>query len=917
MSTVASEPLLHLCSRKPSFHSHKPIPLRPFFLPTCSSNLNDASVIFHQPRRTLSPVHAVSLADTPTLHPLQCPQTITHTFEIDRTQTAVGKIFVRLDHGKDLKDWELTVRCSLPGKWILHWGVTHVDDVGREWDQPPLDMIPPGSVPIKDYAIETPLKKSALSAEGDTLPEIRIDLKAKFGISAIHFVLKDEETGDWYKNKSRDFVVSLVDYIRADSDTSIIEPKRGFDFWPGNLGQISKIFSKSKADENESSESRVPERESNQPDGFYEEVYVTKKVLISNSVTVSTKKCFESGAVKDILYVETDLPGDVVLHWGVCRNDTKRWEVPRSPYPPGTVPFKERALRTPLWPSPDGKGSSAQITLEEEFSGFVFVLKQNKDTWFKYLGNDFYVPLSSPIKLLNSSSKDDLSEGVQIEKPSQENSFFAFTDTVAYEMRNLVSDNSSDKNQKKKSKKVQQSIFEEIERLAAEAYNIFRSSIPSFSKPTTAKPEATNVEPETTIVVPEASVESEALSLEPKICSGTGTGHEILCQGFNWESNVSGRWYMKLKEIASELASIGFTVVWLPPPTESVSPEGYMPKDLYNLNSRYGNIDELKDLVKRFHEVGIKVLGDAVLNHRCAHYQNKNGVWNIFGGCLDWDDRAVVSDDPHFQGRGNTSSGDSFHAAPNIDHSQEFVRKDLKEWLCWLRKEIGYDGWRLDFVRGFWGGYVKDYIEASEPYFAVGEYWDSLSYRNDETDYNQDAHRQRIVDWINATKGTSGAFDVTTKGILHAALEKCEYWRLSDENGNPPGVIGWWPSRAVTFIENHDTGSTQGHWRFPSGKEMIGYAYILTHPGTPSIFYDHIFSRYKTEIASLISLRRRNGIHCRSTVQISKAERDVYAAIIDEKVAMKIGPGHFEPPSGSLKWSLAIEGKHYEIWEAS
>jgi len=38
---------------------------------------------------------------------------------------------VRLDHGKDLKDWELTVGCSLPGKWILHWGVTLVQDVGR------------------------------------------------------------------------------------------------------------------------------------------------------------------------------------------------------------------------------------------------------------------------------------------------------------------------------------------------------------------------------------------------------------------------------------------------------------------------------------------------------------------------------------------------------------------------------------------------------------------------------------------------------------------------------------------------------------------------------------------------------------------------------------------------------------------
>lgn len=81
---------------------------------------------------------------------------------------------------------------------------------------------------------------------------------------------------------------------------------------------------------------------------------------------------------------------------------------------------------------------------------------------------------------------------------------------------------------------------------------------------------------------------------------------------------------------------------------------------------------------------------------------------------------------------------------------------------------MGYDGWRLDFVRGFWGGYVKDYLDASEPYFAVGEYWDSLSYSYGEMDYNQDAHRQRIIDWISATYGTASAFDVTTKGILHS-----------------------------------------------------------------------------------------------------------------------------------------------------
>lgn len=52
-------------------------------------------------------------------------------------------------------------------------------------------------------------------------------------------------------------------------------------------------------------------------------------------------------------------------------------------------------------------------------------------------------------------------------------------------------------------------------------------------------------------------------------------------------------------------------------------------------------------------------------------------------------------------------------------------------------------------------------------------------------------------------------------------------------------------------------------------------------------------------------------------VKITEAERDVYAAIIDEKVAMKIGPGHYEPQSGSQRWSLAIEGNDYKVWEAS
>ncbi len=42
---------------------------------------------------------------------------------------------------------------------------------------------------------------------------------------------------------------------------------------------------------------------------------------------------------------------------------------------------------------------------------------------------------------------------------------------------------------------------------------------------------------------------------------------------------------------------------------------------------------------------------------------------------------------------------------------------------------------------------------------------------------------------------------------LQEAVKNCQYWRLRDQNGKPPGVIGYYPKRAVTFIDNHDTGT--------------------------------------------------------------------------------------------------------------
>ncbi|KAJ3706802.1 hypothetical protein LUZ61_010507 [Rhynchospora tenuis] len=390
-------------------------------------------------------------------------------------------------------------------------------------------------------------------------------------------------------------------------------------------------------------------------------------------------------------------------------------------------------------------------------------------------------------------------------------------------------------------------------------------------------------------------------------------GREILFQGFNWESK-NRNWWEHLANKVLDLANSGFTSIWLPPPTQSLSPEGYLPQNLYSLDSCYGSSDQLRSLLGKLSEHKIRAMADVVINHRVGTTQGHGGVYNRYDGIpLPWDEHAVTSCSG---GLGDKSTGENFDGVPNIDHTQSFVRKDIAQWLIWLCKDVGFQDFRFDFAKGYSPEFVKEYIEESKPMFSVGEYWDSCEYSptDNSLNYNQDNHRQRIINWIDSTGGLCAAFDFTSKGIVQEAV-KGQMWRLRDAQGKPPGVMGWWPSRAVTFIDNHDTGSSQNHWPFPSEHIMEGYAYILTHPGIPTVFYDHFYDwgdSTHDQIARLMEIRRSQDIHSRSTIKIIEARPDLYSAIIEDKLCMKIGDGSWSP-SGD-EWKLATSGNRYAVW---
>lgn len=409
--------------------------------------------------------------------------------------------------------------------------------------------------------------------------------------------------------------------------------------------------------------------------------------------------------------------------------------------------------------------------------------------------------------------------------------------------------------------------------------------------------------------------------------SKTDPLNTLLLQGFNWESSKSSSsWYNVLRGIVDDAAEAGITDVWFPPPSQSVAPEGYLPGRLYDLDSsKYGSEQQLKDAVNAFHQKGIGTVGDIVINHRCGTKQDDKGYWCVFeggtaDGRLDWGPWAVtVPDKPYPCGSGNADTGADYVAAPDVDHTNPKIQQDLWQWMNWLKSNVGFDGWRFDFAKGYAGNLLGAYIQNTSPKFAIGEVWDDMAYGSDgRLAYDQNAHRQRLVDWVHSTGDRAAAFDFTTKGILQEAVKYSELWRIKDSNGKPAGMIGVLPQKAVTFIDNHDTGSTQNMWPFPSDKLLQGYAYILTHPGIPTIFYDHfVDGNLKSEIQNLMAIRKRNNINANSNCRIITAEGDLYMAAIDENIVMKIGSrydvGNLAPPAPQFR--IVASGNDYCVWE--
>ncbi|KAA6426570.1 MAG: glycoside hydrolase family 13 [Trebouxia sp. A1-2] len=309
------------------------------------------------------------------------------------------------------------------------------------------------------------------------------------------------------------------------------------------------------------------------------------------------------------------------------------------------------------------------------------------------------------------------------------------------------------------------------------------------------------------IDAPEAQKEKHD---QPQADQGPSAKHvrreeAILFQGFGWDSCKVGDWWNVVKSKIQDMKDAGFTHIWLPPPSQSVADQGYLPGQLYNLDSKYGNKEQLQELCKELKAAGIVPLADIVINHRCADEKGEDGVYNTFrddvthkGEKVDWGKWAITCDDPDFGGEGSPDTGDDYGPAPDLDHTNDTLRSSIVDWMKWLQHDIGFEGWRFDFVKGYGAEFMQQYCgeTVGNNAFNVGEYWADLKWGDDGLEYDQNEPRQTLVDWLEKAGGCF-LFDFPTKGILAEAVRHSQYWRLIDHEGRMPGLAGYWPSRSV------------------------------------------------------------------------------------------------------------------------
>lgn len=295
---------------------------------------------------------------------------------------------------------------------------------------------------------------------------------------------------------------------------------------------------------------------------------------------------------------------------------------------------------------------------------------------------------------------------------------------------------------------------------------------------------------------------------------------------------------------------------------------------------------------------------------------NDNPIcWQGFGPDISYDDCAYgYSSNATYNPDQTTYSP---YLNGGIGNGNGYMRKNMREWLVWYKKQSGFNGVRIDAVKHFPNEISEDLLfnlqnmagwaSGSDTMFAVGEW---VGNTND------------LDAWSNAVLNRAGTFDFNLRAFDNSGgLRGMIYGNGGFNMSNLPGaqqnvryidISNTRIHRTVPFVNNHDTyrpqtdgmGNITG-WN--SGDELsehvdireprLAAAYAVMHAmdGNPQSFFEDVFN---------IANTGKRWIHQPTNLTDLPVNSDL-ANIIKMHGALDFKSGNYKVPSNLASfWNL-------------
>ena len=289
--------------------------------------------------------------------------------------------------------------------------------------------------------------------------------------------------------------------------------------------------------------------------------------------------------------------------------------------------------------------------------------------------------------------------------------------------------------------------------------------------------------------------------------------------------------------------SLGVEGIWLSPIFTSPSYHKYDVADYYEIDPKFGTMEDLQELIDLCHERGVKLILDLVINHTSTSHPwfrsfadaHKTGdTESEYYDFYSWSEEPVDGKTMvHLTGSRHYYEGNFSSQMPELNYDNEAVRAAMVD-VAKYYLDMGIDGFRFDAAKyiyfgettpntDFWDWYMAELRAINPEVYSVAEVWDSdgitIPYFSSTNCFN---FTMAQVSGQIAQTAQAGDVNVFT-AYVQQYIEQIKAQ-------NPDAMI-------VPFIANHDTDRAAGFLTLASGQAKVAANLNILMPGSPFIYY--------------------------------------------------------------------------------